>query len=473
VSEAAVGRSEAGGRRPARWWALTDRIDATTALTCYLVLLLAIPSRLVVGPLGSAGGPAALFALTLSLWWAWFHLQRTGAESRSTRPLRAAALVFLACVFISYVAASMRPLPPAEANAADNGVLRALGWVAVAVVANDGITDRVRFDVLVRRFVVAGGLMASLGLVQIFTGTTVVDSITIPGLTSNIDASGVQTRSGFTRSSATAIHPLEYAVVLTAALPLAITRGLTDRSVGLLRRWWPTLAIGTATMLSISRTAIVGVVVALGMLAPAWTRPVRRMAAVVGGLTLCGAYLFVPGLLGAIASLIAGISGSDTSARSRTDSYALAFAFVERSPVVGRGLGTFMSDYRILDNQLLVTLIELGAVGLVALLGLAGTGVWCALRARARLVDEAGRQTAQAIAAAIVATMFTFAFFDAFAFPMAVGVFFFLCGLAGALRRIARDSSPSDGMHDVLELDSLAVASLVSPREAPLVDARP
>jgi polysaccharide biosynthesis protein PslJ len=422
---------------------ITHYVDATTALTCYLVLLLAIPSRLVVGPLGAAGGVAALFSLSLLLWWGWFHLQRSKpSEYVGRRPVRTAVLVLLACVVVSYIAASVRPMPTTEVNGADNGLLRALGWFAVVVVANDGITDRVRFDVLIRRFVIAAALMAGLGLVQTFTGTTVVDHVTLPGLTSNTDFSGVESRNGFTRSTATAIHPLEYAVVLTAALPLAITRGLTDRRRGLVVRWLPAALIVVATLMSVSRTAIIGVVVALGVQAPAWPKRVRRAALFVGVLVLAAAYVLVPGLLGSIRTLLTGVASGDASSRSRTDSYATAFDFVSRSPLIGRGLGTFSSTYRILDNQLLLITIELGVLGLAALLALTTCAVWSALRARRLLSDEAGRETAQALAAAIISTTVTSAFFDAFGFPMAAGVYFLMCGLAGALHRIAAQQPP-------------------------------
>ena len=65
--------------------------------------------------------------------------------------------------------------------------------------------------------------------------------------------------------------------------------------------------------------------------------------------------------------------------------------------------------------------------------------MWSALRARRILGDETGRQNAQAIAAAIVSTTVTCAFFDAFSFPMAAGVYFLMCGLAGALHRISSE----------------------------------
>ena len=42
------------------------RIDTVTLLTCYLFLLMAIPSALVVGSFGAAGAPAALFAAICS-----------------------------------------------------------------------------------------------------------------------------------------------------------------------------------------------------------------------------------------------------------------------------------------------------------------------------------------------------------------------------------------------------------------------
>ena len=82
--------------------------------------------------------------------------------------------------------------------------------------------------------------------------------------------------------------------------------------------------------------------------------------------------------------LFTGIS-QDDSALSRTDSYDLAAQFIERSPVFGRGLSTFLPSYRILDNQYLGLLIETGVVGTAAFLALLTTALVVAYRMSVRL----------------------------------------------------------------------------------------
>ena len=83
----------------------------------------------------------------------------------------------------------------------------------------------------------------------------------------------------------------------------------------------------------------------------------------------------VPGLLGTLTGLFTGISG-DSSAQSRTDSYALAAAFISRRPIFGRGFLTFLPSYRILDNQYLGLAIETGVVGVATLLFLFLCGIF-------------------------------------------------------------------------------------------------
>ena len=72
--------------------------------------------------------------------------------------------------------------------------------------------------------------------------------------------------------------------------------------------------------------------------------------------------------------LFTGIS-QDDSARSRTDSYALAFDFIQQRPFFGRGFSTFLPTYRIIDNQYLGLLIETGVVGLLAFISLLVTAL--------------------------------------------------------------------------------------------------
>ena len=101
-------------------------------------------------------------------------------------------------------------------------------------------------------------------------------------------------------------------------------------------------------------------------------------------------FLTMPGVLGTITNLFTGIS-SDSSVASRTGSYDVASMFISRSPLLGRGFGTFLPKYWILDNGYLGLLIEGGALGLLGLLIVIATAVGCAFRSARIHVHTAER----------------------------------------------------------------------------------
>jgi len=168
------------GTRPPRASA-----DAVTALTGFLILLFAIPSRLIIAPLGGAGSPAQLLGVAALLWWAASRLAR-GSRLTTVQPVRWAMSIFVVAVLLSYVAATVRPIDEVELRAADRGLLSLLSWLGIVLLACDGIPSRDRLDTLLRRLVLAGGGIALLGLLQFFTGMSFINYIQIPGLSQNI-----------------------------------------------------------------------------------------------------------------------------------------------------------------------------------------------------------------------------------------------------------------------------------------------
>jgi len=413
--------------------------DAVTVLTIYIALLYGIPSDLSIAALGGAGSPSSLWALGAGLWWCWYHIQRPDhSHLRISQPVRVAAFIFLGAAVSSYIAVGLRPLPSVEASPSDTGLLRILAWLGVLLLAADGIPDHARFQTLIRRLVLVGGLVAALGLLQFATGQSFVDSISLPGFSSSQGYSNVLDRSGFTRSAATAMHPLEYAVVLCMILPLALTLAFEDSGLSKFRRWFPVAAIAFASVLSVSRSALLGVFAGIAVLAPTWPKTVRRWTVAAIFATGLAVYLLVPGMVGTLTYLFTGIS-EDDSAASRTNSYDFALEYFQRNPVFGRGFGTFLPQYRIFDNQYLQLLIEMGLFGLLALLGIIIASIASARAARRMSVDSWDRQVAQSLVAAMVAGAVLTAFFDAFSFPMAAGTFFLMSGICAAQWRLANE----------------------------------
>lgn len=415
--------------------------DATPVLTVFAVVLLGIPAAMRMTALGSAGSPATLMALTLFLWWLWFHLQRDQPLPALSQPVRSAMLIWILVVTVAYVHSMSIPLPYDERSPADNGLLRILALGGVLLVVNDGLRSLDRLHTLVRRIVIVAGLMALLGLIQYVTQQLWVDRLVIPGFPQSSEL-GLASRSGLVRPSGTATHPIEFGVVMTTVLPLAITCARN----AVRRRWvyWSIVfIISFGVLLSISRSAIICGVVGLAVLLSSWPLVARLKALLFLVALLTIAFLTVPGLLGTLTNLFTRI-GSDTSVSSRTGSYGVAWDFIERSPWIGRGAGTFLPKYRILDNGYLGVVVETGIIGLTALLAVIVTGFLAARHAMRLARSDIDRNVAAALSASIAAGGAALPFFDTFAFPQSAGCLVLALGLSGALRRLllAGDESP-------------------------------
>jgi O-antigen ligase len=412
------------------------RLDAVSLLTVYLVALFAIESRLVIGPLGAAGNPAHLVALAGLGWWIYHQVQRPEATEWGAQPVRRALLVLFLAFAASYVVAMVRPIDATEFSTANLGMLALLSFLGVALLANDGIPSIARFELFAGRLVFAAAALALLGVAQFIVNDPIIRSFQIPGLSASTPLGDLQSRSGFTRPSGTAMHPIEFGAVLTMILPVAITRARL-RAGGRLRAWSPVIAIGLGVVVCSSRSALLCGLFGLAVLGAAWPRRTRLFSAIAVVLMLSFVAVVMPGMLGSLLRLFSRMD-SDGSVLSRTDSYAIVFEFFTRNPVLGRGFSTFLPSYRILDNQYLLLLIEVGLLGLIAFLGVLATAARCA-RLTYRHGDDRGVQEyGQALLAGLAAAALGLAFFDGFNFPMSTGVFFLVIGLSGSLWRLVR-----------------------------------
>jgi len=411
------------------------RFDATTALSIYLFLLLAVPSDRGIGALGAAGSPSTLFALAMLLWWAWHHVRGIRVEQAPRlQIIRIVLLIFVGMVLASYINSSLLALPFVDSNGALMNLIKIAGFAGVVLVANDGLRERERFLLLLKRVSWLGGCYALLGLVQFFTGLNLIDQVDIPGLT-GAGTGGVDSRAGFIRPEATARHALEYACVLSATLPIALTMGIHGNGQKVVTRWLPAALIGAAAILSVTRSALVGIALVMLVLVPTWTPKVRKVALLAGLAGLGVLYLAVPGLAGTIMGMF---SGSDSSIDSRTSSYPSIAGYVMVAPWLGRGLGTMTADYRIFDNQYIGLLIELGVLGSVAFIAMVLISAACTIF-RPRGTDQQLAALGPAIGGGILACAVLSAFFDSFHFPQALGMLSLMLGLAGAHWNISQN----------------------------------
>jgi polysaccharide biosynthesis protein PslJ len=417
---------------------------AVTLLTCYLVLLMAIPSSLVVGPLGAAGPPADVFAFFLLCWYLLARFHPAVPLDTGRQPVRLAAILFACSIVATYISANRTTMPVQELSGADRGLIMLSGWLGVTLLAADGIDRADRLAILLRRVVTGASAMALLGCIEFATGQDLAQYIVIPGLSVHQQVTDLMSIDGLSRAMATAGQPLELTAVLLIALPLALHQARFAPPELRVRRWAQVAVIAAALPMTVSRSAVLGLLVIAVVLMPTWAQRERGRAygLALAGLILGG--LADPGVLSSFGGLLGDVgTGTDASITSRTSAYSSAVPFVAHHPWLGQGFQTFFPQtYFFIDNQYLTSLIETGIVGLLALLALFVTGWFASQSARRAVSDEKTRDLLQSMAASVAAAAVAFSTFDVLSFVIAPGLTFLLLGCVGAAWRLARSQSP-------------------------------
>lgn len=426
----------------------------------YAVLLLCVPTRLIVGPIGAPGTPANLLAIAGLLWWTCSMVGGLG-QVRGFTPMRLAFVTFVAAALLSYAAGHLRGWSqPADihqrtdrlweaadvaqvtdivSSASDRGLLALAGWAGVLLLTSEGIRTWAQLEKLIDWIVRAAAVVAAMAVTQYFTGINVASYLRIPGLVGLIDFGHALSRSDLNRVVATSAHPIELGVVMAALLPLALHRALRNP-----RRpapWVPVALVGVAALMSVSRSAIVVGGIAFIVLIIGWPTRLRIIAAVAAVPLALALRVALPGLLGTIRSLFTGLQG-DPSVTGRTDDYPLVFRLIELRPVHGQGLFTFVPMvYRTVDNQMLVMLLELGVLGTAAFVVLFVTSQVAAWAPRRLGLDRQKQHLGLAVSASLAGIVTSFVTFDALSFRQVAGLTFLLMGLAGAVHHLARISA--------------------------------
>lgn len=422
-------RGRALGVRIRKWF--SGPFDAARLLRIEVFLLTALPARLVIGPLGGVGAPSIVGGvLLLLLWLSAVASPRSGI--RQCVPVRVVLALFWTPVLISYFRLNQDGVPDSELVGSDTFLVILLAFTGIVLVAAEGLQSREEVVGVIRAGVLGATFSAVLGLLQFVGFDLTLWMARIPILQENGAIGSDFARNSFNRPAGTALHPIEFGVVTSLTLAFALHLLLYDTKSSLLRRRAVFGVLSLGVPISISRSAmLVAIVVLVYFLLNA--SPALRLRAVAFlGAFVVFVFSTIPGLLGTLKALI--LAGqSDMSISTRTEDYAAVASFIRQDPWVGRGPGTFLPSYRILDNQFLLTLVEVGIIGFVALFVLFWT-TSCLGRASLRHTrhQEADRNLSQMFAAAGTATIAAFLTFDALSFWTFTAYTGLWLGLAGS-----------------------------------------
>jgi polysaccharide biosynthesis protein PslJ len=442
--------ARAGGRSAPVGGTLAQRSRGAPVriVRVYAVLLVLVPPTHIVGPLGAVGTPATVVGVVALLLWGVAVLAPGGSLPRTAVPVRVVMGLLVGVVLVAYAVLHVRPVPGPEVLGSDRMVVQVLSWAGIALLAAEGLRDRTELGRVLRALCAAVAAMAVVGFLQFRAGTDLAGwADRVPGLHANAELVSIQDREGFRRPAGTATHPIEFGSVIAMTLPLALHLARFDRARPPWRRWLPVVAIALGIPVAVSRSAVLGAVVAAVVIFVGLEPRVRPRALAAASGFAVAIYATSPGLLGALRNLFVH-AGSDTSITHRTRDYEEVGEYVRASPWLGRGPGTFLSDrYIVLDNQYLLSAVEIGLVGAAVVVGYLLAATFLGRGARHHTGDPVVRDLGQAFAATSLVAGTTALTFDAFSFLMFAGLVPLALGAAGALwamQRAARaDATPA------------------------------
>jgi lipopolysaccharide exporter len=416
--------------------------QAVRLLQVFAFTLIVIPGDFVIKSVGADGYPAALVAyLLFVLWFAGTMLGQH--RSRAYRyPTRITLVLLWIVSLASYALINHGLLTGTQLTAANRWFMQLLVMSAVVIVAAEGLPTLEDVRRVLRALIWGGAVCGVVAALQFRWNLDLTSYLKLPGFTTNsaaaIDAT-VVARGAQNRVPGTGIDPIEMGVAMSMLLALAIYMMIYDTR----RRKWlrvvPVILITVAVAASVSRSAVIAVVIACGGLVISFppTRRLKGLATVPIALGVIA--LAAPGLIQTLVAFFAA-APTDPSITHRTNNYPYVLHLVRAAPWLGQGGGTYVPAFsaNVLDNEYLSIVIELGLLGLAALIFYMLWPVVCAFVARNRTSNPELRDLCAALGAAELAAVATSATFDSFSFPMFYNLQALIVGLIGAVWLIVK-----------------------------------
>jgi O-Antigen ligase len=445
---AAIAQSPAIAQPPATLElvrSMSSRSRAVHLLQVFALTLFVIPSDTVISAIGAEGYAAGLIGMFG--FAAFLSMSLLGLHNPLARrhPIRAALCLLWLSVLTSYVLMDRNELTVPELASADRLLMQLAVITGVALIAADFLGSLGDMRRVLRVICWGGAFCGVVAALQFWISLDLsVYLRQLPGFSLNADDVGIVSRGALNRVAGTSMHPIELGVVAGMLLPLAIYLAIYDTERSARSRWAPVGLIGLAIPVSISRSAVISVALALGVLVVLMPARQRLVSILALPFALGAVFMSAPGVIGMLAGLF-GAGTSDSSVASRVIDYPMVERFLEQSLWFGRGGWTYFANnaWEIMDNQFLKTAIELGVVGVVALTAFLLVPTISALVARRRSGDPELRLLCAALAGAgLAATAGSFTF-DSLSYPMFTGLYALVIGLIGAAWQLAAAEAPA------------------------------
>ena len=411
-------------------------------LSLCLVGVFIFPADMVLRPIGAVGYVAMLVAIVL--FGIWAATAAFGMHDPSVR--RSPARLGLAVFWLVSLAAYLTPSPlyatALTSASADRWLLTLVGVSGIVLVMGESLRSMSQVARAVRALSVGASICALVAIYQFITITDPMDIVraVMIGWSENGGNTAFQPRSPFMRVSGSTFHPIELGVVSAMILPLSIWRSLFDS--GVRRRWvlWvQTILIGFAAVITISRSAILSILVVILVFIPTLPKVARRWALLVTPACIAAVFLVLPGFMTTMTEAF-GAGTRDPSISTRVDDYPTVEAILTANLWTGIGPSAYIATdaLKILDNQYLMMAVTMGLLGVAGFVTFVGLPMISSIQVAVAAPNPAMKCLAGAVAAGAAVATLASGTFDSLSFPVFVIVLSAVIGLSAAIWQIAQ-----------------------------------
>lgn len=396
------------------------------------------PAAWVLPPLGAVGTVPLILSLLVGALWAgsWILGLHDPVPTRHPGRLAVSSLLLVSCLSYAALYAGWTGESTVAGRAsADRWMILLLASLALVVVTAETVRtldDALRFTRAMLRGAMFCTIVAVIQFVLHVNPTEWI-GMAMPGFEHNGGDTVYQVRGAMLRVAGTTFTPIELGVVCSMLLPLSIWRLVHDHSG---HRWMHGLGTALLVMgvaMTISRSGILGILVAMAVFLPFLGRVARQWVLVSVPVAVAGLFLVVPGLMSTLGNALVPPS-DDPSISTRTNNYPRVVAMVAERPWLGRGPGNYLPEnaLHILDNQYLNTLVTMGFLGLAGLMAYLLIPALTAFAGARAARTTALRELCAAIAAGCSVGAVGSLTFDSLSFPVFALAYPALVGLGGA-----------------------------------------
>lgn len=396
------------------------------------------PPYMVLAPVGASGSLPQILALGLFGLWAASSVLALHDPVIFRHPGRAAVLLLLlaSCLSYAHLFAGLSGVSTIDGRAAaDRWMLLIFAAAGIAFVTTESVRNRKDAMAVVRCVLAGGAACCIIAIIQFTTHTNPMEwfKVLMVGFAENGDFDAFQARGALLRVAGTTLHPIELGVVTAMLLPLSIWRALYDPTGRKKLHWVVVGLFVLANTMTVSRSGLLGLVIAIVITVPFLPRLAKQWAAVIVPVGAAGLFVGVPGLISTLFNS-ATAGSSDASITYRTEDYPLALRLVADRPWFGTGPGTWIPTQAldIFDNEYLLVSVTMGVIGLIAMIAYLAVPALAALAAARHAKDNELRLLAASAAAAGLIATVSSGTFDSMSFPVFALIYPFFIGLSGA-----------------------------------------